>query len=358
LTIIEVPLGTTPTQERSIVKVLLKLLPLLCFACLVTIPVRGDDKKSDLKPAREAVPALEKSAPENIEDLKAIQGRVKEVLKKVIPATVGVQIGGASGSGVIIDKEGHVLTAGHVSGKPDQPVTLIFPDGKRVKGKSLGSNRGIDSGLLEITDKGDYPFVEMGKSSELKKGQWVISTGHPGGFRPGRTPVVRLGRILDANGSAIRTDCTLVGGDSGGPLFDMDGKVIGIHSRIAGRITDNIHVPVDTYRETWDRLVKGETWGGGLFGGFGGAPTPYLGIEIDREGENCKITKVIPKTPAAEAGLKEDDVILKFAGDKVDGPADLAPLLRKKKIGDAITVEVQRGKDTVKLTVKLGKRED
>src|SRR5205823_2874983 len=119
------------------------------------------------------------------------------------------------------------------------------------------------------------------------------------------------------------------------------------------------HVPVDTYRNTWDRLVKGETWGGGLFGGGGaGNNTPYLGIELDQDADNCKIRKIVPNTPAAKAGLKEDDVILKFAGDTVEGPTDLAPLLRKKKIGDAVTIEVQRGKETVKLDLKLGKREE
>src|SRR5262249_4720599 len=155
------------------------------------------------------------------------------------------------------------------------------------------------------------------------------------------TPVVRVGRVLTATGSLIRTDCTLVGGDSGGPLFDMDGKVIGIHSRIGGRITENIHVPVDTYRETWDRLVKSETWGPGLFGG--GGDGAYLGIELDPDATNCKIKKVLPNTAAARAGLKEDDVILNFAGQKVEALTDLAPLLRKKKIGDTVTIEVQRG---------------
>jgi hypothetical protein len=105
----------------------------------------------------------------------------------------------------------------------------------------------------------------MGKASDLKKGQWVIAVGHPGGFRTNRTPVVRVGRVLYANPFLIRTDCTLVGGDSGGPLFDMTGKVIGIHSRIGPMaLTENIHVPIDTYRETRERLARGESFGGPL----------------------------------------------------------------------------------------------
>src|ERR1700758_5044418 len=114
----------------------------------------------------------------------------------------------------------------------------------------------------------------MGKSTSLTKGQWVVSIGHPGGFRPNRTPVVRLGRVLEANANLIVTDCTLVGGDSGGPLFDLDGKVIGIHSRISSGLAFNFHVPVDTYRTTWDRLVKGDVWGGGRTG-------PYIGVVLN-----------------------------------------------------------------------------
>src|SRR5205807_4246056 len=123
---------------------------------------------------------------------------------------------------------------------------------------------------------------------------WCVVTGHPGGFRPGRSPVVRVGRILELNLTSprayLRTDCTLVGGDSGGPLFDMHGRVIGIHSRIGGSITANLHVPVDTYRETWDRLVKGERWGGGI--GRPVRPTqgePFFGFRLDPDNKACTI---------------------------------------------------------------------
>ncbi len=321
------------------------VLSTFVLAGLLAGRAAADEKSAETKVQ---VPALEKPAPENVEDLRAIQQQVKEVLKKVVPATVGIRADGASGSGVIIDKEGRVLTAGHVSGAADRTVTIILPDGKEVKGKTLGANLGIDSGLIKITDKGDYPFVEMGKSSELKKGQWCIATGHPGGFRPGRTPVVRLGRILDARPSAVRTDCALVGGDSGGPLFDMQGRVIGIHSRIGGQITANLHVPVDTYRDTWDRLVKAEVW----------ANVPYLGIEGDPDGKDARITKIIKGAAAEKAGLQVDDVITSFDGKKIERYDDLPRQIMRKKIGDKVAVEVLRGDKTVKLEVVLGKRPD
>ena len=209
--------------------------------------------------------ALNKPVPENADDLRDIEKHVQKVLQKVMPAVVGVRVGFGQGSGVIVKEDGTILTAGHVSGTPNKNAVVVLRDGNLRKGKTLGQNKGIDSGMIKISDEGKYPFLEMGKSSELKPGQWVIAIGHPGGFRPNRTPVVRVGRILFANAFVIRTDCTLVGGDSGGPLFDMQGRVIGIHSRIGGlAITENLHVPVDTYRQTWDKLAKGDTWGGSL----------------------------------------------------------------------------------------------
>src|SRR5207248_6192434 len=144
------------------------------------------------------------------------------------------------------------------------------------------------SGLIKITENGKkWPFAEMSDSAKLKKGQWCLSLGHPGGFRRGRAPVVRLGRVLKFDTTLIQTDCTLVGGDSGGPLFDMEGKVIGIHSRIGGAITANVHVPADTYTETWDRLVKGEALGGGA---FARATDARLGGPAGLRGTTCHLS--------------------------------------------------------------------
>jgi serine protease Do len=338
-------------------RLVLAVLAALGLACLSSRGAAAENpvpKSSSSSSSKVNIPALEKVAPENLDDLLAIQQQVKEVLKKVIPCTVGLQVGGAAGSGVIIDKEGHVLTAGHVSGTPDKSVNIILPDGKRLKGKSLGRNQGVDSGLVRITDKGPWPYLEMGKSADLKPGQWCIAVGHPGGFRPGRTPVVRLGRIQQIRGMFIRTDCALVGGDSGGPLFDLEGRVIGIHSRIGGSLQANMHVPVDSYRSEWDRLVKAEEFGGF----FDLANIPYMGIQGDRESKEARITGITPGSPAEKAGLKIDDIITLFDGKKIGGYDDLAPQIRRRKIGDKVALHVLRGKETVKLELVLGKRKN
>jgi serine protease Do len=305
--------------------------------------------------------AFDKKYPDGIEDLRAIQNQVKLVLKKVIPATVCVQVGSSSGSGVIVSEDGVILTAGHVSGKPDQSVTVIMPDGTRHKGKTLGNNKTIDSGMIKITDEGKYPFVELGKSADLKKGQWCIVTGHPGGYKEGRSPVVRVGHILElefkAQAAYVRTDCTLVGGDSGGPLFDMNGRVIGIHSRIGPQITSNMHVPVDTFRETWDRLVKSEAFGGvGLGYGPSDSGQPYFGFQLDQVDKDCKIIDIVKDSPAEKAGLKIDDVIKKFDGKDVANVDLLRELFEKKKPNEEAMFEIQRGKETLKLKVVVGKK--
>jgi serine protease Do len=303
--------------------------------------------------AERPIAVLEKLEPENAADLKAIQAQVRKVLEKTMPATVGIRSGNSSGSGVIISKDGYVLTAGHVSAQPNRDVTVILPDGKTLKAKTLGGDHGIDSGLIKISEEKDYPFVEMGKSGDLKQGQWCIAAGHPGGFRKDRTPPVRLGRILVANDRLIQTDCTVVGGDSGGPLFDLEGKVIGIHSRIGGQITANIHVPIDAYRNGWDRMVKAEVWGGR----GNNQNSVFLGVRLDTDAKGCKVAEVVDGSPALKAGLKANDVIAKIDGKAIENLDELSRFLRKKKPGDEVTVEVKRGEETVNLKVKLAKRD-
>jgi len=304
--------------------------------------------------------ALERDAPQSASDLKAIQEHVKKVIKKVTPAVVGIQIGGSAGSGVIIDEEGHVLTAGHVSGKPGRDCVLIMPDGKRLKGKSLGQNVGIDSGLIQITEKGTYPYVRMGDSTKVKVSDWVLSIGHPGGYKPTRSTVVRVGRVSKSNKSLIQTDCTLVGGDSGGPLFDMQGRVIGIHSRIGPPITENVHVPINTYKETWDRLAKGESWGGILpfFNPSPAANNAYLGVVFDKDTTDLKVDEVTEGAPAEKAGLKVGDLIVGIDDKKLAKRAELFEFMAKKKPGDEVTVVVKRDGEEMKIKVKLGKRPD
>jgi serine protease Do len=339
------PAALLPRQRLTAV-VLLALLA-GAFAC----PAIADVPAS--APTKGLPAALGKVAPETVADLRAIQTQVRAVLDKVLPCTVGVRIGPGQGSGVIVSPDGYVLTAGHVSGQPDRAATIIFPDGRKVKGKTLGRNGTIDSGLIKITDEGTWPFADMGKSGTLKPGDWCIATGQPGGYREGRTPVVRLGRVLGRSDTVVRTDCALVGGDSGGPLFDIQGKVIGIHSRIGSDITANLHVPVDTYRATWERLAKGEAWGGRLAQG----PEPYLGVERDPNAKDCKLLRIVPGSAAEKAELKQNDVVTRFGDTPIGSFEDLVAQVARCKPGDTVTLEVRRGDETITVRVQLGRRE-
>jgi serine protease Do len=307
-------------------------------------------------PSRLSSPPATPAVPESLQELRALQEQVRGITKKVMPAVLNVRLGMSQGSGVIISPDGYVLTAGHISGTPGRDVYLTLADGRKVKGKTLGVNRRMNSGLIKISDEGPWPYVEMGKSGDIKKGQWCLAIGHPGGLKPGRPPVVRLGRILDFGPVLIRTDCTLVGGDSGGPLFDMSGKVLGIHGRIGSELTANMHVPVDTYRETWDKLKAGHAWGGGTVGQPTKRNDPYIGVQGDPEGANCKILEVVPGGPAEKAGIKANDVVLRFAGQKIGDFDSLRSLVQRRQVGEEVAVEVRRGDRTVVLTLVLGKR--
>jgi serine protease Do len=308
-------------------------------------------KAPALKPAAEKLPEyFSKKTPGSVEELKAIQDHVAKIVDQVMPAVVSVRVGQAFGSGVIVSKDGYVLTAGHVSGAPDRDVTVYFHDGKTVKGKTLGGNHGIDSGMIKILDRDDLPFVEMADSAALKPGDWCLVIAHHGGYKKGRTPPVRLGRVLnnDEKRATITTDAVLVGGDSGGPLFDMHGRVIGINSRIGNSLAANMHVSVNPFRDDWDKIAKGEV--------LGGKNTPYIGIEMDTKDNHVLITAVTPKSPAEKAGLKANDLVLKFDDKEVDGPNGLATLVRSKKAGDRVVIEVRRGDEVLNLRVEIGKR--
>jgi len=296
------------------------------------------------------------SLPESIDDLKALQLTVNQIVDKCSPCTVGIMIGMGAGSGVIVSEDGLVLTAAHVSGEPNRDCTIILPDGKRLKGKTLGTNDTLDSGMVKIVDKGPkdgkWPFLPVGKSTDLKKGQWLVSLGHPGGWRKDRPPVARLGQVQDAAKDLIRTNCTLVGGDSGGPLFDLEGNVVGIHSRIGYTLASNIHVPADGFKAEWDRLLKGEQVGKPVK-----PAAAVLGVEFDDKAtDGAKVADVVEDGPAATGGLKAGDTIVEFDGVAVKTADEIRAILRKHKPADEVEVKVKRGAKTLTQTVTLGKR--
>jgi serine protease Do len=209
----------------------------------------------------------------DLTEYRELETKTQETCQRVQSAVVGLvctakvqnQDAMGVGTGVIVSEDGLILTAAHVFHAKDAEVTVVFADGSSVQGVGLGLNEIHDAGMVQILEPGPYPFVELHRDDEIKPGDWCLAVGHTGGVHQGRTAPVRLGRLLTVNdgsplqGLGLVTDATVNHGDSGGPLFNLDGELIGITSSIGTDLLQNRHVPINTYIDNWDSLLAGET---------------------------------------------------------------------------------------------------
>lgn len=163
---------------------------------------------------------------------------------------------------------------------------------------------------------------------------------------------MRLGRVLEKPAGAIRTDCTLIGGDSGGPLFDLDGNVVGIHSRISNSVEWNLHVPIDTFTATWNRLASGEVWGAR----FGGPVTLGFVPARDPNGKGIRVLRVDPDSPADRAGLKQGDLITTVEATAVKNTEEYFTILGRHKLGDELQLAIERGDEKLEVKAKIVRR--
>lgn len=295
--------------------------------------------------------------PKSLTDLKALQTQQSKVAAKIHQVTVNLQHGSTQGSGVLINEDGYILTAAHVAGKPKQKMWVVLHDGRRVEGVSMGVNRDTDAGLVRILKTRDennqpWPHAALPAVGErVKTGQWCIAGGHPGGWVSDRPAVIRVGRILAVTDSTVVSDCSLIGGDSGGPLFDLQGKLIGIHSRIGIDVDDNMHVPMNVYMESWDRLANSEAWG--VLPGF----RPIIGVTADRQSDTkseCIIGTVAPRGPAAKAGIVPGDRIVRFHNAEITNFDRLKEEVDAMVPGERVNVEVLRDGKKVNLKLIIG----
>src|SRR4051812_31291874 len=153
----------------------------VCLIGTVLVLLEGRVLAADRVPEIRDIPAaFSKPSPASIADLKAMEKHVEALTKKVSPTVVALEIGGGSGSGVLISSNGFVFTAGHVAEAPNREVRITFPDGKVVHGKTVGVVSDADAGLLKITDPGTWSYAEMQERKDPSVGDWVLALGHPG----------------------------------------------------------------------------------------------------------------------------------------------------------------------------------
>jgi S1-C subfamily serine protease len=207
-------------------------------------------------------------------DVQVLQTRVQQVVERARPAVVCLRMGRSSGSGTFISADGWIATAGHVSGvQVGATCRVILHGGEVLEGRVYGWHEQMDYGLVKADTQGrEVPYVELGNSGELVPGQWLIAMGHPLGNEPGRDAVVRVGRCLTPENarSMVVMDAPVISGDSGGPVFDLSGKLVAINQSIQ---TNNVHInnvaPVDLFKELLPRFKEGE--------GIGNATQPQWG---------------------------------------------------------------------------------
>jgi serine protease Do len=316
-----------------------KLIPVLVFATAAFLP---------------AVPEVE-----SLGDLRKLQAEVQKVVREKTDATVSLISPniGASGSGVIVSSDGLILTAAHVI-EGSKMMTVIFPDGRQEKARVLGANYTRDAAMAKLVGDGPWPYAEVGDSDSLEVGEFVVSMGHPKGFDPTRRPPVRFGRVMTKGFlDFVTTDCTLIGGDSGGPLFDLEGRVVGIHSHIAPNRQVNNHAGISGFKDSWDNMLAGKSWG--VLGGDRRDPNrPVMGLNLKETGNGLVVDDVPQGGPAFEAGFLPGDVVTSIGGKKLTEAGKLSEIFVDLLPGDQVEVNFIREDEKMSKTVTLARLGD
>jgi len=292
-----------------------------------------------------------------LKDLKRLNQKLISMSERCAEATVAIvsKGGGGTGSGVVVSEDGLILTAAHVVEALNGEVVVIFPDGTRKSAEVLGGEFDRDAAMVRITEEGEYPFVELAKGEALERNQWCVALGHPGGFDPSRRPPVRLGRVLGLR-DFIETDCAVVGGDSGGPLFDVEGRLIGIHSNIGMTLSQNRHVPLSVYLEHWEMMEDGKRQGSKFASKSAvDQDRPVMGVQLGEPaaGGGVIVEGVMKDSPAAKAGLEAGDVIMLCAGRKVRSSESLINMTRRFEVGKKLHLTYKRDGKRLRAQITL-----
>ena len=272
----------------------------------------------------------------------------------------------ALGSGFVIKDNGTVITNNHVI-QNAEGILVKFTDGKEYEAKLIGTDPVSDIAVLKIQSNKKFPAVKFADSDKAKVGDWVLAIGNPFGLGGTVTQGIISAINRDINmgryDNFIQTDASINQGNSGGPLFNMDGEVLGINTAIfsnsGGSVGIGFAIPSNFAKNVIDQLIKyGETKRGWL-----GVRIQTVTNEIaDSLGLNetigALVTDVNKNSPADKAGLEQGDIITEFNGQKVKTMRDLPRLVGEAEVGKPAKLKIWRKKRFITKTVVLGRLED
>ena len=282
-----------------------------------------------------------------------------------MPDGGGVQKREAQGSGFIFDADGYVITNNHVVEEAEE-ISVKLNNGRKIKAEVVGLDPKTDLALLKLQEKGPYPTIGFGDSSALKVGDWVVAIGNPLGYEQTVTAGIISGRdrknVSPTPGSYdnfLQTDAAINRGNSGGPLLNVYGEVIGINSMIAtasafspGNLGIGFAIPSDMARDVITQLKdKGKVvrgWIGVMVGPVDEDLAKGLGM---KEAHGALVRQVLEDGPNASSKLKPGDIIIKFDGKEIRDHSDLPITVASSPIGKKAKVVVLR--DNKELTIEM-----
>ncbi len=270
----------------------------------------------------------------------------------------------ALGSGFIIDAEGIVVTNNHVIQDADDIIVRVDGD-KEYKAKVLGADPLSDIAVLKLETKEKFLPVKFGDSDKARIGDWVIAIGNPfglggtvtSGIISARNRSIGLTRYEDY----IQTDASINSGNSGGPLFDMNGDVIGINTAILGRngsIGIGFSIPSNSAKIVIDQLIKfGETKRGWLGVRIQDVTKEIAEVENLDKPRGALVASVAQNSPSDKAGVKAGDIILEFDGEKIKEMKELPLIVARTEVGKKVKVKIWRNKKEIEKIIILGRLE-
>jgi serine protease Do len=270
----------------------------------------------------------------------------------------------ALGSGFIIDSKGIVITNNHVI-KGAEDIVVRVNGNKEYKAKVIGTDPLSDVAVLQIESKEKFIAVKFGNSDKARIGDWVIAIGNPFGLGGTVTSGIISARNRDIGLSRyedyIQTDASINVGNSGGPLFDMKGDVIGINTAILGQsgsIGIGFAIPSNSAKKVIDQLIKfGETKRGWLGVRIQVVTKEIADVEkLDRP-RGALVASVAEDSPSDKAGIKAGDIILEFNGVLINEMKELPKIVAQTEVGKTVNVKVWRNKKEILKKIKLGRLE-